>query len=86
MTARRLVKPHVDSSLINVRVRDVAPGVWEDGNGHLHFSIPEIHDFLGLPSTPNEIEDTRANLRLYFAPLFEHAEKCGAKIIVREHP
>lgn len=59
------------------------PGVWEDGNGHIHFSIPEIHAHLGIPNSPREIADTLANLELYFAPVLEGVRKAGGTTIVR---
>ena len=34
----------------------LAPGVWLDREGYVHFSVPEILAHLGLPDTP----DTRA--------------------------
>lgn len=33
--------------------RHIGPGVWEDANGNLHFSLPDILAFTGLPDTPD---------------------------------
>lgn len=30
----------------------LGPGVWVDGNDHLHFSIPELLAFFKWPDTP----------------------------------
>jgi hypothetical protein len=38
--------------LCNKLKRVLGPGVWEDADGGLHFAIPEILKFFGLPNTP----------------------------------
>jgi hypothetical protein len=32
--------------------QQLAPGVWRDRAGYVHFSVPEILAHLGLPDTP----------------------------------
>lgn len=36
---------------INQKVRDLAPGMWEDATGAVHFSVPEMLAHMGLPYT-----------------------------------
>jgi hypothetical protein len=47
-----------DPKLAEVRVRDLFPGCWIDGNGDAHFSIPEIHAIFGLPDTTEDRVET----------------------------
>lgn len=32
--------------------RRVAPGLWLDANGHVHWSVPELLALVALPDTP----------------------------------
>lgn len=32
--------------------RQIAPGIWEDQTGKVHFSIPDLLDHVGLEDTP----------------------------------
>lgn len=43
------------------------PGLWEDANGAMHFSIVEFHEAHGFPLTPDEIEETREMVMGMFA-------------------
>lgn len=35
------------------------PGIWEDMDGHHHFSIPELLASVGLPDTPENHEQCK---------------------------
>lgn len=37
--------------------RRIAPGIWEDAEGNLHFSIPELLAVFGWEDTPAEREE-----------------------------
>ena len=36
----------------NVVKKIIAPGIWEDMNGQLHFNVPELLMLFGLEDTP----------------------------------
>ena len=43
--------------------RRIAPGIWEDEDGHIHYSIPELLDIAGLEDTPDNREEVKAMIR-----------------------
>ena len=74
--------PGFDPKLTEVRVRDLFPGCWEDGNGNQHFSLPEILDHLGIPDIPEEHEE---NMRLLQQALRDKLPP-GSEISTRTTP
>ena len=50
------------------RVRTHKLGIWEDGNGNLHFDIHEAEAHLGLPPTTTVEEATEILEKLAAAP------------------
>jgi rhamnogalacturonyl hydrolase YesR len=59
----------------------IAPGIWRDANGDIHWSIPELLEMVELEDTP----ENRARVEKMLEDLMrkEHPE---AKIIKRPHP
>jgi hypothetical protein len=39
--------------------RRIAPGIWEDADGHVHWSIPELLSLVGLDDTPENQQAAR---------------------------
>lgn len=58
--------------------RQLCPGVWEDLEGGLHFSVPDILAYLDVTDTPENRENT---LKLFEELLREQLP--NAKIIIR---
>lgn len=54
MSERRLelTEAEFDAMFPAASARRIAPGIWEDGDGHLHFSVPELLAMVDLPDTP----------------------------------
>jgi hypothetical protein len=48
------------SLLRNQMKRRIAPGIWEDMEGGIHWSIPELLAMVGLPNTPENEQHVRA--------------------------
>lgn len=38
------------------------PGIWEDADGHIHWSIPELLAMVELPDTPENRESVKQML------------------------
>lgn len=49
LTPKQIAAQHVGS-------RRVAPGIWLDANGDVHFSVPELLAFVDLEDTPENRE------------------------------
>ncbi len=58
-----------------------APGMWEDHDGNLHISIPELLVFYRLPDTP----PNRARMTKIAVQVQRHFNP-GTKIIHRDQP
>jgi len=56
------------------RCKTLAPGVWIDPDGELHFAIPDILAYLDLPDTPAHREGATATLRAMLAELAPHTK------------
>lgn len=70
----------------NKFVRWIMPGCWEDADGHPHFDVPAIHQWmrdkgLKIEDTPEEMADT---MRMLQTELHKHHPH--AKTIVRTSP
>jgi len=61
--------------------RRLGVGIWEDMNGHIHFSIPELLAHFDLPDTPAE---RRAVTHIMRQLLRE--QRPGGQLIFRESP
>lgn len=61
--------------------RRIAPGIWEDRAGHIHWSIPELLKMVDLPETPENMAKVRAMLEEQMK-----TANPGVKIIHRERP
>ena len=72
----------IDPKLVNVRVRDLAPGIWEDGNGSTHFNLHEILEANGIPDTPEEREE---NIRLLLKVIAEKFPESEAALVRKSH-
>ncbi len=46
----------------NTLKRYHAPGIWEDINGDMHFSLPDICEHCGIEPTPENLELCRQAL------------------------
>lgn len=65
----------------SIRVRELAPGVWEDAAGSAHFAIPELLQHLGIPLTPeNEAE------ALDLAEMLIRARYPNKQVVLRKTP
>lgn len=42
--------------------KQIVPGIWEDADGHPHFSIPDLLALFDLPDTPENHEIVKAML------------------------
>lgn len=42
--------------------RRITTGIWEDANGHIHFSIPDLLALFDLPNTPENQEEVKTML------------------------
>jgi hypothetical protein len=65
----------------NTLKKRLGPGVWEDAEGGVHFSIPEILKFFYCIDTPETRAETEAMLKAEIAK--QHPQ---IKIIIREGP
>ncbi len=70
------MKKPFDPALTNVRVRDLAPGFWLDGNGNPHISIPEL-------LAAFEMEDTPENRKLATEMVQEITRANGLPTLLR---
>jgi hypothetical protein len=59
----------------------IAPGIWRDANGDIHWSITELLEMVDLPDTPEH----RAKVEKMLEDLMRR-EKPDVKIIKRPHP
>jgi len=59
----------------------IKPGIWEDANGHLHYSIPDLLAVAGLENTP---ENHQAVKEMLVDLLKENGHE--APIIFRKSP
>jgi len=59
---KREVRPMTPAEIDTMREGGtrLAPGIWKDGEGNLHFSIPELLQFFGWPNDPLHEEIARA--------------------------
>jgi len=71
----------VTTPLRNQLGKRIAPGFWEDAEGHPHWSIPELLELVNLPDTPENCARVTAMIR-------EQVLKVNpeASIIERETP
>lgn len=65
----------------NQMAKRIAPGIWEDVDGHVHFSIPELLQLVDLPDTPENQARVLAMAKDVFA---KHAPQ--TKIHFRQTP
>ncbi len=65
----------------NQCVRYLAPGIWEDAAGGVHIGAEEINAHLGVPNTPEEMEDTMRVMEQWLREELPHA-----KIVKRRTP
>ena len=65
----------------NLLKRYLGPGIWEDMDGAVHFSLPEILAHMGVENTLKNQEQLREVVRVY---LLKHSP--AAKVIDRHKP
>lgn len=65
----------------NTLRRRYAPGIWEDEDGSLHLSLPELLAYLHVQDTPENRERLTAEIK---ATIREQSPK--AKIVERDTP
>jgi len=56
MTERRRISHETFEARFFAGARRIAPGIWLDGDGDLHFSVPELLALVELPDTPDNRE------------------------------
>lgn len=62
--------------------RRIAPGIWEDAEGHVHWSVPEILAFFDLTDTVENREQVIKTLREVHREV--HGEGSDRNIIVQD--
>lgn len=64
-------------------VRWLSPACWEDSDGGIHFDIPLLHRWLGLPPGAVSVEETTEMMGKLLRELYEAEGEPPAKVIVR---
>jgi len=59
----------------------LAPGIWTDANGDLHFSLPELLALFDLPDTPENRAIATENIKAMMLK-----ENPDVEIVERESP
>jgi hypothetical protein len=63
----------------NTMAKRIAPGIWQDADGNVHFSVPEMMKQSGIENTPENLKECMELCR-------QVAERDGIKPIMRLKP
>jgi len=77
---------NVKSAGRDILKKRIAPGIWEDGDGNIHWSVPELLRMVALPDTPENREAVMAIVRQAVGAVrpdvqFIKREKPGDKVL-----